>query len=138
MQLGSVASKRLNFKAVWSCYDAFLFDVLGFNEMCVGCISSYQDKILKTKQQHLMGRSYHCIYPTVNVIAMPDENPIAKIQCSDGSDEDKENLTKNSVRKRKKQNVKKEDSEKVILRIKLVDAESLPISSVYQLFAEKK
>jgi len=98
--------------------------------LCVGC-SNYWDKVPKTKPQELMGRTYHCEYPTPNGISMHNENPSGKVSRSVRSNSnqgendvsmDKENVV-NSKRKKKKWQTKKIDVEKEILTETLKEAD---------------
>ncbi len=116
------SSKRLQYKASRSCYDAMLLEVKAFNELCKGC-SNYRVLIPKIKPQQSMGRTFRCKSPTPNGILMPKDFPVHrnKRTIQDQRNLGKETndyVTKVSV-SRKKHKVKKADLEKVLMEKEL-------------------
>ncbi len=113
MQAGNITRKRLHYKAARTCHDAFILNELGCNELCKGC-SDYRDEIPKKKPQNSMGLRFQCIYITPNGIPLLNNTSVN--ETSANSTHHKNDIIINESEpkhKRKKQNVKKPDAEKL-------------------------
>jgi len=95
------SSKRLQYKASRSCYNAFLLEAKAFNHLCNGC-SNYRDLIPKIKPQNSMGRTYRCIIPSPNGIPMPVMQPVDHVSTCNLELEDTKPTRDRKQRKEKK------------------------------------
>jgi hypothetical protein len=129
MQAGNITSKRMRYKAARTCHDAFILNELGCNELCKGC-SNYRDVVPKQKPQKLMGIRFQCSYITPNGIPLLNEASVNETSANSihrKSDivvvNESEVCDDTSKRKRRKQNVKKPDAEKLSLERKAKNME---------------
>ncbi len=113
MQAGKIPNKH--YKDACTCHDAFILSELGCNKLCKSC-SNYHDEIPKKKPQNLTGLRFECLYITPNGIPLLNEPPAISIgHKNDIIFNDSEVCNDTSTCKRKKQNIKKPDAEKLSL-----------------------
>jgi hypothetical protein len=120
MQVGNFTSKQMHYKAPNTCHDAFILNELGCNKLCKGC-SNYSDELSKKKPQNLMGLRFQCIYIAPNGILLLNKTSVNETSVNSIHHKNDVNVNGSEVcddvskHKRKKQNVKKLNAEKLSL-----------------------